>query len=178
MPKFWNNQKYHECQLISIWNAGIYYNQTVPLRYGKEYIEDCERGCTIHGSCINSNHVIHKMHLKPIKGILSWNWIKRNRKYPVEYSLFCHRGYHSVLAIKVDIKKKKVLLANYAKDRLYWLSVDRLIKLHNKHVVPIKWVLQKERTKIIDYWHIFKCEIKELKLSRFFPGKMIKEVVK
>lgn len=138
--RYWNNQKYCECQLITLWNAAIYYKIRVPIRYGKEYVMDCEKAYAINGGCINSNHVINKLNLKAIKGKLDWNWIKVN--CPIEFSIFCHRGYHSVLAIDINLKNKKVLLANYAREKLYWIKIDKLIKMHNKNVNPIKWNLR------------------------------------
>jgi len=140
MSKHWNDQRYCECQLIALWNAAIYHGIEVPVRYGKEYMEDCDKARAIHGGCIHSNHVVNKLDLRAVRGRLSWGWIKDN--CPVELKIFCHRGYHSVLAVAVNLKKKKVLLANYAKGRLYWLNVARLIKIHNKQAVPVGWVVK------------------------------------
>ena len=144
MGKYWNNQKYSECHLVSIWNAAMFYGVTVPVRYGDEYITDCEKGYAINGSCINSSHVVEKMHLRAVKGRLCWNWIKVN--CPIEFSVFCHRGYHSVLGVGINHKKKEVLLANYDRGRLRWMEVDKLIAIHNKNLHPVKWC-QRRRLK-------------------------------
>jgi len=137
MKKYWNNQIYYECKLVSIWNAAIYHDISVPIRYGDEYIRDCKMAMATYGSCLRENYVVKKMNLQKTKGKLNWNWIKKN--CPAEFSIFCHRGYHSVLSIDINLKNRKVLLANYAKGRLCWINVNKLIKMHNKHVSPIKW---------------------------------------
>jgi len=137
MGKYWNNQKYSECHLVSLWNAAIYHGILVPIRYGEEYIEDCKKGHAVNGSCINSGHVVEKLHLRAVEGRLCWDWIKKN--CPIEFFVFCHRGYHSILSVGVNVKRKEVLLVNYAKGRIHWMEVSRLIKIHNKYKSPIKW---------------------------------------
>jgi len=141
LKKYWNGQKYCECHLIALWNAAIYYNLKVPERYGNEYEKDCYSTACISGACINDNKIKKKLGLHAIKGILTWDWIKDN--CPIEFKLFCHRGYHSTLAIDVNYKKQKVLLTNYAVDKLYWLSINKILMKHNKFVNPIKWVIDK-----------------------------------
>jgi len=136
VKKYWNNQIYCECQLVVLWNAAIYYGIKVPDRYGNEYKADCKKAGSIYGSCLNSRHVMKKLHLQPILGSLDWGWIRIN--CPIGFLVFCHRGHHAVLAIDVNLKEKKILLANYAKERLYWLKFKKLIKIHNKRVQPIK----------------------------------------
>ncbi len=140
MSKYWNGQRYCECHLIALWNAATHYGIPVPVRYGKEYVEDCDKARAIHGGCIHSNHVIDKLQLEAVKGFLTWDWIKDN--CPVELKIFCHRGYHSVLVVGVNLKKKKILLANYAKDRLCWLKIERVIEMHNNHASPVGWVVK------------------------------------
>jgi len=137
MKKYWNGQRYFECQLVAIWNAAIYHRMAVPVRYGKEYTEDCEKAYAVNGGCIDSNHVVEKLHLQAVKGNRGWNWIKKN--CPIEFKIHCHRGYHSVLAVDINIKSKKVALANYAEGRLYWVTFDRLLTMLNKRSRPIRW---------------------------------------
>lgn len=86
----------------------------------------------INGSCINLNEAYKLLNIKFIKGKLNLNWIKRN--LPIEFSIFCHRGYHSVLCVKVE--NNKLQLTNYYRNRLYSISWDKLKKLQNKHVKP------------------------------------------
>ena len=43
-----------------------------------------------------------------------------------------HRGYHSVLGIKV--KDNKILFTNYAIGRLYWLNWETVKEKQNKHL--------------------------------------------
>ena len=138
--KYWNNQKYSECQLIALWNSAIYHNIPLPVRYGTEYIKDCEMAFAINGGAINTNLVIKKLGLTPKHGQLKWNWIKKN--CPIEFKIFCHRGYHSVLAVDVDYENKRILLANYAFNRLHWMKVEKIIEKHNKTVKPIKWLVE------------------------------------
>jgi len=135
--KYWNNQKYCECQLIVLWNVAIFYEIKIPVRYGYEYIEDCKKASAFTGGCINTDHVIEKLGLKAIKGELNKKYILNN--LPLEFKIICRHGYHSVLSIDVNLNKEKLLLANYVENRLYWLSVERLIKIHNRNLEPIKW---------------------------------------
>ncbi|KKL78758.1 hypothetical protein LCGC14_2021620 [marine sediment metagenome] len=139
MTKFWNDQKYSECQLVTLWNAAMYYGIDVPTQYGAEYKMECVRAKAIHGAAIASGHLINKLGLKAINGRLNWEWIKTN--CPIEFPIFCYRGYHSVLMVDVNTVKKRVLLTNYTKGKLCWVSIDNLIKMHNKRVRPIKWVI-------------------------------------
>lgn len=139
MKKYWNNQKYCECKLVTLWNAAIYHNIKILDRYGDEYITDCKKAGAIYGGCIDSDYIIKKLGLKPSQGYLNWNWIKMN--CPIEFSIFCHRGYHSVLAVDINLKNKKVLLTNYAKNRVFWVKINNLIEMQNKHIYPIKWIL-------------------------------------
>lgn len=141
MKKYWNDQIYYECQLIALWNAAIYQGISVPFRYGLEYIEDCEEARALHGGAINVDKVIQKLQLEPVKGQCNWNWIKQN--CPVEFKISCHRGWHSVLMVDVDVKKRKVLLANYAKGRVQWLKIDRLLEM-NKRQDPFKWAARRD----------------------------------
>jgi hypothetical protein len=131
MKKYWNNQLFCECQLVALWNAAIFWDIKVPFRYGHEYVEDCLKASAISGGCINIEHVIKKLKLKAIMIENKFNEIKNN--LPVEFKIFCHRGYHSVLAIDVDTQKR-VLLANYAKNKTCWIQYSKLKKMHNKNL--------------------------------------------
>ncbi len=135
--QYWNNQKYCECQLVAIWNAAIFHGIQTPERYGAEYIEDCKKGYAINGGLINPNHVLDKLGLKAVVGITSWAWIREH--LPVEFRVFCHRGYHSVLAIAIDVETKRVAIANYTRGRLKWMDANELIERHNNKVPLIHW---------------------------------------
>ena len=138
MKKYWNGQKYCECRLVALWNTAIYYNIPVPVRFGGEYDRDCEDACAKIGAAINVDHVIKKLNLYPIEGKLNWGWIKNN--CPIEFKVYCHRGYHSTLAVDVNLEKEKILLTNYAKGKLYWIHINRLLDIHNNRANPIKWI--------------------------------------
>lgn len=139
--RYWNNQKWCECQLVTLWNAAIYHDIDVPIRYGKEYKKDCHDGCAINGGCIDKSHVLSKLKLKPIKGKLTWQWCSKH--LPCEFSVFCHRGFHSVLSVEVDKKRKRIAVTNLDRDRITWLQwrdLKVLVPVHNgHHNKPIKW---------------------------------------
>ena len=136
--KYWNNQKFSECQLVTLWNAAIYHGLRVPERYGIEYYFYCFQTGSHTGSCIGVDSVYEELGIKKIPGRLSWYWVKNN--CPAEFHVFCHRGYHSVLSVDVDKRRKRVLLANYARDRLHWIQYSKLAKMYNKHKNPSKLV--------------------------------------
>lgn len=135
MKKYWNGQQHFECQLVTLWNAAIYYGIKVPERYGPEYQADCEKACAIIGSVIDKEHVIQKLRLKAIRGKLKWRWVKRN--LPVEFTIYSHRGNHSILAI--EVRKKSLIVLNHFKGFNCRLSWKVIKKMHNQHTVPIKW---------------------------------------
>lgn len=84
-----------------------------------EYAFICiDAGC-IYGACIRAHKEAHRLGLICVEGRWSLRWVKKN--LPVRFLLFTnHRGWHDVLCI--DVRKDKLLLANYAWGRLYWLS--------------------------------------------------------
>lgn len=137
MGRYWNNQRYYECQLIALWNAAIYYDIPVPERYGEVYVWACERAHALSGGCIQTGHVISALGLSAVPGDLTWEWVCNH--LPIEFKIFCHRGYHSVLGIDIKDNPRRVLLTNYAYDRTYWLRFDTLVQKHNKHAKPIQW---------------------------------------
>jgi hypothetical protein len=98
--KYWNGQIFFECQLVTLWNAGIYHGIEVPKRYGTEYVKDCLRANAIEDGAEDFSHVIKKLKLKAVLGKMNWHWIKRN--LPIEFSIHCYRGYHSALAIDTN----------------------------------------------------------------------------
>jgi hypothetical protein len=137
MKKYWNNQIYAECQLVSIWNAAIFYGIPVPERYGKTYRWYCRESCAIHGGALNIELITKNLRLYAYPFKLSWMYLIKN--IPCEFSIFCKRGYHSVLVVAVNIKNKKVLLTNYARNRTYWMPWKTLRKKQNRHRSPVLW---------------------------------------
>jgi hypothetical protein len=77
------------------------------------------------------------MKLKPIIYKINFMWSINH--LPIEFKIFCHRGYHSVLAIKFDWYSRKFLVCNYAKNITYWLNWKKLKKMQNKNVNLISW---------------------------------------
>lgn len=136
--KYWNGQKYCECQLISLWNAAIFHGLYVPERYGKRYVADCEEARAICGGAINTSHVIHATGLRWVKGKLNFHWVRAH--LPVEFHLLCHRGNHSVLCVDTNAEKGSLLLANYAKTRLQWVPFQRAVLMQRKRVVLMQWI--------------------------------------
>ena len=133
--KYWNNQKYSECQLVAIWNAAIYLGIDAPKQYGKEYKEDCTKGGCLYGSCINIDHVLEKLNTQMVAGDLNKKWMSEN--FPVIYSVFSpSRGLHATTAIGID--GDKIILANYPKNRIYKMTIERLMKIQYSSFKPQK----------------------------------------
>ncbi len=140
--QYLNNQKYCECQLISLWNTVIFFglDHLVPKINSKKYKLICKKALCIHGGVIRKNFEIERLNLKFIKGVYKLNWIKKH--LPVELSIHCHRGYHSILII--DINKNNLTLTNYARNRLHKIKWKSLLDKVNKHINPISWELNNE----------------------------------
>ena len=132
--KYQNNQLYSECQLVSIWNAARFLETTseinIPQMGSDKYLQILDSCRCIYGGCIVSDYERERVGLKRIKGKMDLNFIINN--LPYEFTLHCHRGYHSVLGIKV--KDNKILLTNYAIGRLYWLNWETVKEKQNKHL--------------------------------------------
>jgi hypothetical protein len=140
---YWNNQKYSECQLVSLWNAAIFHGIEVPKRYGKEYVNDCKIGLAINGSCLKKDHVIKKLNLKSIKHKINFRWVIKH--LPCEFSIHCHRGFHSILAVSFDRKRKNFCIVNYIRNKNHYLSWNELKKLHHKGKKLESWVPNYEK---------------------------------
>lgn len=128
---------YFECQLVSIWNAALYYSLFVPKRYGQDYQDHCKASCAVHEGALSTYLLSNKLGLYFHLVNCSWSQVIKN--IPCEFSVFCKRGYHSTLAVGVNKKNKKVLLTNYAKNRTYWISWKTLRKKQNKHKKIKAW---------------------------------------
>lgn len=139
MNKYLNNQKYCECQLISLWNSSIFlgFNSLIPKQFSRHYKNICKKALCIYGGVIRKDFEIKRLNLKAIKGIYKLNWIKNH--LPVELSIHCHRGYHSILII--DVNKNNLILANYARNRLHKIKWKLLLNKVNKRINPISWKL-------------------------------------
>jgi hypothetical protein len=135
--KYQNNQLYCECQLVALWNAARFYGIDVPTIGTKQYKCICDESGCLYGGCININKEISRLGLKIIPGRTDILWVRKN--IPVHFAIFCHRGYHSVLAI--DVVGRNVKLANYAHNRLHSLSWDVLKSKKNERVRPYSYKL-------------------------------------
>ena len=133
--RYQNNQLWYECQLVSIWNACRYWGLDYPIMGTREYKLACAEACAISGAAIGVASQFRKYGIVRIYGGYNFIWVKCN--LPVEFGVFCHHGCHSVLAVAV--RSKKVLLANYARDRTYWMDWDRLCKISNKRWKPVQF---------------------------------------
>jgi len=129
--KYQNIQFWSECQLVALWNACIFHGKKPPELKSWKYALICIDAGGIYGACTNIKREVQRLGLKCIPGRWSLDWVKKN--LPVGFSLFTHhRGYHKVLCI--DVYKNKLLLANYAWERLYWLSWKNVKKIKCKEV--------------------------------------------
>lgn len=123
-----NTQLWSECRLVALWNAAKFYNITTPKPGTEQYEQICEDGCCIIGACINIEPEVKRLRLKLIQGKINLNWIKKN--LPVNIGIrHPRRGFHAVLVVKAN--GNKLLLANYAKGRLYWLPWRKI-----KNAIP------------------------------------------
>lgn len=138
--KYQNYQLWSECQLVALWNAARFYGINVPKIGSMQYKKICSESCCIFGGCININKEIERLGFNVILGKFNFKWVKRN--LPVDFTLFTHKGYHSVLAI--GVKDKKLLLLNYATGRKHWLSWKKLLEKKRK-VLPVSYVPIKEK---------------------------------
>ena len=117
--RYQNNQLWSECQLVSIWNACRYWGMDNYLIMGtKRYKLACRDAKAIGGSVIGLSSQLRKYNIVRVFGSLNFMWARNH--LPIELGVHCHRGYHSVLV--VDTCGHEALLANYARDRTYWLG--------------------------------------------------------
>lgn len=127
MTRYQNKQRYEECRLVSLWNAARYFGIEVPEFGSKQYEDACEKACCIVGACIDISEEEERLGLRRVRGKRSLHWIRRN--LPVELGIHHPRkGFHSVLV--VEVKRGRVLLTNYASNRVFWLrwnTVNRMI---------------------------------------------------
>lgn len=127
-----NYQLYCECQLVALWNAGRFHGLEVPKPGTRKYREACRRARAIYGGCLDLEPERQRLGLRLVPGFLMLGWVRKN--LPVHFAIFCHRGYHSVLA--VEVRGSRVLLTNYAKGRVHWIDWWKLAKKTNVHTRP------------------------------------------
>lgn len=126
--RYQNKQLYCECQLVALWNAYRFLGGTPPVIGTKEYRSICKNGSCLYGPCINITTERKRLGLVFVPGEYKLKWVREN--LPVHFLLFTkHRGYHSVLVVKV--KRNKLLLANYTRGKLQWLSWKKVLKMSN-----------------------------------------------
>lgn len=137
MYKYWNEQMYSECQLVTIWNAALFHGISVPEQFGDEYKTACEKCCCTIGACINTTSVSENLGLISVDGLLEFEWVKNN--LPVEFSIYCHRGHHSVLCVDINIENEQVLITNYFKGMETWLPFEGIKQLSKNDKCPKSW---------------------------------------
>ena len=125
--RYQNKQRHSECQLVSLWNAARYFDIKTPEFGSRQYEDACEKACCITGACIDIREEEKRLRLQRVQGEQSLHWVRHN--LPVELGIHHpKKGFHSVLIVKV--KQDRVLLANYARDRVFWLrwnTVNQMI---------------------------------------------------
>ena len=126
--KYYNNQKYCDCQLIALVNASVYFNKLKLKPNTKLYNYIAREAGCIYGACIDLTKAEKYINAKYVKGKLNLSWIKNH--LPVKLNLFCFRGFHSVLCIKVT--KNKLQLVNYRRNSLISLPWNNVKKMHCK----------------------------------------------
>jgi len=139
MAKYLNDQRWSECLLVAIWNAARFHGLETPEPASDEYFRICREAHAIHGGAIGVGFELDRLGLERVPGHLDLRWVREH--LPVHFAIFCHRGYHSVLAVEVD--GERLLLANYARGRTHWIEWDLL-----KRMTPDQgWPCQYRRTK-------------------------------
>lgn len=132
MVKYINNQKYCDCSFITLINATIFWDKVQLLPYTKRYNKlAADAGC-IYGSCLNLNEVYTLLNITTVKGKMNLKWIRTH--LPVSFSIFCHRGFHSVLCVAV--KNNKLCLTNYYRNKLKWVEWCKIKKIQCKRLKP------------------------------------------
>jgi len=137
LKRYQNKQLWSECMLVSLWNAARFHDvPKVPKIGTKEYKKIAIECKCINGACLSDiEKEAKRLGLISQEGELSIKWFKEN--LPVEFGVHCHRGYHSILV--VNVKKDKLLLANYALGRTHWMNWDTFLEKSNKYGTPISY---------------------------------------
>jgi hypothetical protein len=138
MSRYQNRQQWCECQLVAIWNAVRFWGSTkgIPEMGSCIYRSRCALARAIYGGAIETEHEFKHFGLMRQKGRFNLRWVRSH--LPSHFAVFCHQGYHSVLVI--GIRGSKVLLANYAEGRTFWMEWKRLLELSNRRVPPTWYV--------------------------------------
>ena len=139
MPRYQNNQLWYECQLVAVWNAIRFWGggENLPVMGTPSYKQACEHARAIVGGVIDLDRELEIYNVHRVRGKYDLRWIRSH--LPVHFAVFCHRGYHSVLA--VGIYGSSLLLANYARNRLHWMPWSILLSKANKRVKPLQYVV-------------------------------------
>lgn len=138
MSSYQNRQLWCECQLVAIWNAVRFFGGETPCMGTPEYEEACEEACAIAGGVIGVDQQMDKFKIKAIRGKYRLDWVRSH--LPVHFRVFCHRGYHSVLA--VEVRRSEVLLTNYAIGRTHWMPWKKLLEISNQRSRPVQYVMR------------------------------------
>ena len=126
MKKFQNKQLWCECQLVALWNAYRFLGGDPPVIGTKEYQTIVKDSGGIYGGCITIEEERKRLGITFVPGEYKLKWIREN--LPVHLGLFTrHRGHHSVLVVKVY--RNKLLLANYARGKLCWITWKKILKI-------------------------------------------------
>lgn len=121
-----NDQLWKECLLVSVWNAGRFYGLRVPEFKSAEYKRICKKYHCINDGCDLKymKKEANRLGMQLVDGDWNLSWIRNN--LPVEVGIATKKMYHSVLIVEVYGYKLK--LANYTKNRCYWMLWSKLKK--------------------------------------------------
>ena len=136
--KYYNYQEYCDCQFISLINACIFWNKPHIKPHSEKYKKLAKKAGCIHGGCIDLREVYKLLNVKFKPGKLNLSWVKKN--LPVHFAIFCHKGYHSVLCIKVE--GNKLHLANYATNRLHTMEWKKFKMKNNRRINPEQIIVE------------------------------------
>lgn len=148
VKKYWNSQKWYECQLVTIWNAAIYHGRKVPRRYGIQYTRDCVKSGAFFGIWIHTSFLKKKLKLKFRRCPKRMSLATLAKNLPCEHVIKCRNrsgGLHSVLIVGVDLKNRTITVTNYNKfgdnvSVVKWYKFKREISHTIYYNTPRRWL--------------------------------------
>ena len=135
--KYYNRQKYYDCQFITLINACIYWDRPFITPYSRQYNKLMKGSGCRYGACIDLSKAYDLLRIKFVYGDINLNWVRNH--LPVQFEVFTpHRGYHSILCI--GVKGNKLQVTNYTPGRLQTLTWQKIKNMQNKliYIAQIK----------------------------------------
>jgi len=145
VSKYQNGQKWCECSLVAMWNAARYFGLSAPKIGTREYYDRCRATgkFTLKNGIVNEKRFnrwfdgwefyeeLERLGLN--FKLMRYNFRGLSTNLPFDITIYpCKSTYngnglawsHTVLAVDVNRRDRKFLLANYDKTKMCWLSWD------------------------------------------------------